>query len=219
MRATYLSLVFLSSLCGAIATEAQAEYSPRDFFKKAPASIFYTEDEMTESDKQAVIMSNFKTQSSFSCDAWGVADETPRSLTLQYCRDSSVLVYTFPKKNGDLVVAVQSTRAGGRAADLALYSMAVGSQAVVRIPNDATESLGLTTVTDNDFLKDDAFRPEEVEVAPLTLEPDGILRAYAQTWMNPKWQDKQEAFQISFTWDGDRFQKKISPLPSSIQRR
>lgn len=214
MRTTYLSLVFLCSLWVPLASDARAEFSPRDFFKKAPASVFYTEDEMTESDKQAVIKSDFKIQSSFSCDAWGVAEESPRSLTLQYCRDSSVLVYTFPKNNGDVVVAVQSARGGGRSVDLAFYSMAVGSPAVVRIPNDARESLGLTPVTDNDFLKNDAFKPEEVEVAPLTLESDGILRASAQTWMNPKWKDKTEAFQVAFIWNGSRFEKKISPVES-----
>jgi hypothetical protein len=117
-------------LCGVLMPigHAYADYSPRDFFVSAPAELFYTDDEMSEEDKAAVVKKGFKTVEEFNCTAWGVASESKDALTLKYCQDSEVVIRVFRIKDAptEPLVAVQSARSSGRAVDLAWFKVLLG---------------------------------------------------------------------------------------------
>lgn len=214
MKTTFVTHALVSLLALSASMVARADYSPRDFVKHAPASTFYTDDEMSEEEKAALIRGGFQKRASFSCDAWGIAEETPRSLVLKYCNDSAVTIHTFHDKKGSAVVAVQSERGNGRAITLSFFSASPTKTSITPLSSSEVEALGITPLDENDFVKaTDKFKTDDVAPALLTLEGDGTIQARVETWMNPKWAVKQPAFNIAFVWDGERFQKRVIPSP------
>lgn len=214
MKKTFVTNALVSLLALSASIVAHAEYSPRDFVKHAPASTFYTDDEMSEEEKAALIRGGFQKKGSFSCDSWGIAEETPRSLVLKYCNDSAVTVHTFPDKKGSAVIAVQSERGNGRAITLSFFSASPTKTGVIPLSSPEVEALGIIPLNENDFVKaPDKFKTDDVAPALLTLEGDGTIQARVETWMNPRWAVKQPAFEIAFVWDGERFQKRVTPSP------
>ena len=194
--------------------KADAQFSPRDFFEIAPASIFYTEDEMSAADKAAIIKHGFKTTKSFSCTAWGVAEETAESLMLRHCKDSFVRIRVYTSPGQEPVVIVQSARSSGRATDLQFFRVKVGSKELFPIPHDKLATIGVEPVSENELVTEkDKFTESEVEKTSLILDDDGDLRANADTWMNPRWETRDIAYDVKFQWTGTRFQKRVLPLP------
>lgn len=193
---------------------ALAQFSPRDFFVMAPASIFYTEDEMSDSDKESVIKSKFKTTTSFSCATWGVAEETTRSLMLRYCKDSFVRIYVYPSAAHTPIVIVQSVRSSGRASDLQFFRVDDVSKKLDTIALNQLHTIGIEPVTENELVTvKDRVKDSEAETATLILDDDGGLRASVETWMNPRWENRDIAYDVTFEWTGERFQKRVAPLP------
>lgn len=206
-------LIIIIVITLSLSLTASAEYSPRDFLAMAPASTFYTEDEMSEAEKSALIKNGFTPQASFSCEAWGVAEETPTSLTLKYCRDSSVRIWVYPSSSSNTVVVVESSRSSGGATDLTFFLVDYTNKKISPVRSDALATLGLEPITENDFLTDSQrFKPEEAESATLFLDEKGEIQATAQTWMNPRWKTRQEAYRVRFAWDGARFKKQITAI-------
>ena len=213
MKGIFLSLALATLTIFEVAPRAVAEYSPRAFFKAAPPSTFYTEDEMSEADRAGIVRSGFKPQVKFTCEKWGVADETPSSLLLKNCADSSVRIQVYPSTSGDSVVAVESNRSSGRAVNIAFFKVAAGSNSIKPIPSSELTSIGIDPLTENDFLQaKDHFKASENEVVSLYIENDGSLAGGLSTWMNPRWEKRQQAYSVSFTWTGQRFELSKKPL-------
>lgn len=209
----HLSSLILVAVSLLAPHRALAQFSPRDFFAMAPASIFYTEDEMSDADKVAVIKDRYKVTQSFSCTAWGVAEETAESLMLRYCRDSFVSIRVYPSPGQEHVVIVQSARSSGRATDLQFFRVDVGSKELFPISFDTLETVGIESVSENDLLTErDKFKDTEAKKASLLLDEDGSLRANVDTWMNPRWETKEISYDVIFEWTGNRFQKRVVPL-------
>ena len=204
-------VVVLVALC--TLPPACAQFSPRDFFAIAPASTFYTEDEMSEADKTAIIKGGFRATTSFSCTAWGVAEEDSQSLTLKYCKDSFVRIRVYPSQEHSPVVLVESTRASGRASNTYFYRVSASLKDITPIPEEQLQTIGIEPVTENDLVTEkDKFKDSEAERAILLLSDDGRLRASVDTWMNPRWENKDLAYDVIFEWTDERFQKRIIPL-------
>jgi hypothetical protein len=194
--------------------QARAEFSPREFFVIAPASTFYTEDEMSDSDKEAIIKSRFKRTKSSSCTSWGVTEETSQSLTLGYCRDSFVRIYVYPSAGRNPLVIVQSVRSSGRASDLGFFRVDGESKKIKSLSSTDLTTIGIEPVTENDFVREkDRVKESEAEPATLLLEDHGDLRAVVETWMNPRWTNRDIAYDVTFTWNGERFHKRVAVLP------
>ena len=208
-----LGIASLASLAFLLPHPAVAQYSPRDFFRAAPASTFYTEDEMSDAEKAAIIKDEFKHTTSFTCSAWGVAQETPQSLLLKYCQDSFVGIHVYPSTSRDPVVIVESSRSSGRASSLQFFVVKARSQQITMLPPDKLRTIGIESVTENDLVTEhDKFKDDEVEKATMLLDEDGRIRASVDTWMNPRWEQREIAYDIVFEWNGERFQKHIRPL-------
>ena len=109
------SLIALSGIFVLDLDYARAQSVPRDFVAAAPAALFYTEDEMSENEKAALVKSRFKSKT-FDCSRWGVAAETDSCLVLKYCQDSSITVrsYRLPVGLDESIIVVQSSRSSGR---------------------------------------------------------------------------------------------------------
>ncbi|MEY4668853.1 MAG: hypothetical protein RL518_1552 [Pseudomonadota bacterium] len=194
------------------ATTATAEYSARDFFAKAPPETFYTEVEMTTADKEAILKSNFRRSPDFSCEAWGVADESPSSLTLKICPDSSVYIQLFRETSGDTLVGVESNRSSGRAFELLFYRVIRHSEAIVKLSDNQLKTLGLEEIGENELLSEQMKFPKEMEQRVLlSLDGSGTPRASIATWGDPRWKERQVTFNIFFQWNGSRFQKILEP--------
>lgn len=209
----HLCILALAAFTFLAPHQALGQLSPREFFAMAPASIFYTEDQMSDGDKAAIIKNGFKATTTFSCKAWGVAEETSQSLILRYCKDSFVRIRVYPTTGQDTIVIVQSARSSGRASDLQFFRVSVGSKELSTIPADKLQTIGIEPVTENDLVtKENKFKEGEAESAHLLLDDDGRLRVNVDTWMNPRWAEREIAYDVVFDWSGDRFQKRILPL-------
>ena len=209
----HLSMVVVAALTLLAPYPAIAQFSARDFFIYAPASTFYTEDEMSDEDKTAVIKKGFKATHSFSCSEWGVAEETSQLLTLRYCTDSFVSIRVYPSTVGDPVVIVQSSRSSGRVSDLQFFGINVRSKKLTNIPPHRLQTIGIEPVTDKELvIETDKFKNSAAENAALVLDDDGNLRASVDTWMNPRWQNRELAYNVIFVWNGARFQKRVVSL-------
>ena len=210
----YLRTIVVAALTVLAPYPAIAQFSARDFFIYAPASTFYTEDEMSDEDKTAIIKKGFKATQSFSCSEWGVAEETSQLLTLRYCTDSFVSIRVYPSTVGDPVVIVQSSRSSGRVSDLQFFGINVRSKKLTNIPPHRLQTIGIEPVTDNELvIETDKFKNSAAENAALVLDDDGNLRASVDTWMNPRWQNRELAYNVIFVWNGARFQKRVVSLP------
>jgi len=210
----YLRTIVVAALTVLAPYPAIAQLSARDFFIYAPASTFYTEDEMSDEDKTAIIKKGFKATHSFSCSEWGVAEETSQLLTLRYCTDSFVSIRVYPSTVGDPVVIVQSSRSSGRVSDLQFFGINVRSKKLTNIPPHRLQTIGIEPVTDNELvIETDKFKNSAAENAALVLDDDGNLRASVDTWMNPRWQNRELAYNVIFVWNGARFQKRVVSLP------
>jgi len=199
-----------------LVSTAKAEgYSPRDFVKAAPAELFYTDDEMSEEEKQALVKNGFKKKKQFDCSAWGVAEESKDRMVLQYCSDSSVTVQVYrtttdPKA---ALVAVLSSRGSGRSSDLALFQVTTGQEEFAPLSTAQLSSIGVTALTENDFLKDDQkFPAQDAQAARLTLAEDSTLRGELNNWMDPRWEHRSEAYEIAFAWNNGRFELRKNEI-------
>ena len=209
----HLSMIMLAAFTLLAPYPAIAQFSARDFFIYAPASTFYTEDEMSDEDKTAIIKRGFKATHSFSCSAWGVAEETSQSLMLKYCEHSFVSIRVYPSTVRDPVVIVQSSRSSGRASDLQFFGVNVRSKKLANIPPHRLQTIGIEPVTENELVSEtDKFKNSATENAALVLDDDGSLRASVDTWMNPRWQNRELAYNVIFVWNGARFQKRVVSL-------
>jgi hypothetical protein len=189
---------------------AQAENVAREFFKAAPATLFYTEDEMSEEDKAALIKAGFTRAKSFDCSAWGVAEETSSTLVLQYCADSSVTVrsYRVPARPDESVIVLQSSRSSGHANDLSVFRFKKGQQAFVALLQEELSKLGIDRLTENDFLEpEQRFALDEARTVGLELSEKGELLGRLITWMDPRWEHRKEAFSVKFVWSEGRFKR------------
>jgi hypothetical protein len=213
MKRTLQSLVLVTVLVVAAPSLSVAEHTPRTFFTTAPISTFYTEDEMSEADRASIIRTQFKPLAKFTCKQWGVAEETPTSLILQNCADSSVRIQVYPATSGDSVVAVESSRSNGRAVDVAFFKVSSGD--VIKKISSSSElnTIGIEPLTENDFLLEkDHFKPSENEVVRMYVEQDGSLHGILNTWMNPRWETREQAYSVTLSWNGQRFEKNKKPL-------
>jgi|GEM_PF-3359269 len=211
-------LFSIAGLCwlATVSTAFADVYSPRDFVSAAPADLFYTEDEMSSEEKQSLVKGGFKKRDEFDCSAWGVADETPDRLVLQYCADSSVTVqvYRDAPDAKSVLVAVSSVRAGGRAGNLSLFKAAKDQKAFVALTDAQLQELGVAQLTENDFLKEaQRFSASEAQGVRLTLGEKGELRGEPDTWMDPRWETRQQAFEVAFVWDKGRFSRQSRDIP------
>lgn len=205
----FLSLATIFVL--ATASHSAAEYTPRTFFTSAPISAFYTEDEMSETDRATIVREKFKPMVQFTCEKWGVAEETPTSLTLKNCADSSVRIQLYPATSGDSVVAVESSRANGRAVDVAFFNVS-SDKAIKALAPSELRVIGIEPLTENDFLLEkDQFKPSENEIVRTYLERDGSLHGMLDTWMNPRWETRDQAYTVALRWNGQRFERIKTP--------
>ena len=198
-----------------VARVVDAQVGPREFFKAAPADLFYTEDEMSERDKAAVIKGGFRITKRFNCSVWGVAKETKDSLSLQYCDDSVVNVRVF-RSNAlldDAVVAVESSRSSGRASDLNFFRFKKGQQNFSPLTIEELKALGIEPLTENDFLDDSQkFAPGEDGAVRLVLNESGDLSGELMTWMDPRWEQRRQAYTVQFVWSGGQFVRRKERL-------
>jgi hypothetical protein len=207
----FRSLFFTVALALMLDSQAQAQtYSPRDFIKAAPPELFFTDDEMSKDQKDALVKGGFKRVPVFDCSTWGVSEESADRLMLQYCSDSSVTVHVYHDAvDKDLaLVAVSSVRSSGRAGDLALYRMIKGSGDFKPLTQSQLRELGILPLTENDFLKEaDRFAVGQAQPVKLSLGEKGDLRGELYTWMDPRWETRHQAYEVSFVWDGNKFAK------------
>jgi hypothetical protein len=202
---------------GLSSAKADDAYSPRDFFAAAPANFFYTDDEMGEEDKAAIIKGGYKKKAEFDCSSWGVEKESKNELVLRYCPDSSVTIFVYNYANDPksaLVVASSTRGSSGQANDLDFYRATKGQKEFTILSDKERIELGLTPLTDNDFLKEsNRFPASEVEPAPFWLDDNGIVRALPHLWMNTRWEHKKIDFNIHFVWDQNRFKLVRTDAP------
>jgi len=191
--------------------QTQAEtYTPRDFIKAAPPELFFTDDEMTAEQKDALVKGGFKRAPIFDCSTWGVSEESVNRLILQYCSDSSVTVHVYhDSADKDLVlVAVSSVRSSGRAGDLSLFRITKGSGDFKPLTQAQLGDLGITPLTENDFLKEsNRFAVGQAQPVRLSLGEKGELKGELYTWMDPRWETRHQSYEVSFIWDGKSFSK------------
>jgi hypothetical protein len=189
---------------------AEPVYSPRDFVSSAPAELFYTEDEMSEEEKRVLVRGGFKKKVKFDCSAWGVAAESSDRIVLQYCADSFVVVHVFrglrdPKS---ALVAVSSVRASGRASDLTMFRASKGQKEFAPLTQQQLAELGVRELTENDFLKEaQRFSPGEAQPVRLALSDSGELHGELMTWMDPRWEDREQAYEVAFVWRQGSFEQ------------
>ena len=194
---------------------AAADYSPRDFLAAAPAETFYTEDEISEHDKQKLLSAPFDPRTNFTCEAWAVAKESTSSLTVQICPDSFVRIQLYRAASGDTIVAVESNRSSGRSFDLQFFQVSGESNALFKIDDERLKALGLEDVTENDLLGErDSFPPSGSERVFLSLDESGRPRATPRSWNDPRWEKRTVAFDVTFEWNGSRFHRSAVRLPS-----
>jgi hypothetical protein len=192
-----------------------ADYSPRDFLAAAPAETFYTEDEMSEDEKQKVLRAPFDTGTNVTCEAWAIVRESPSSLTLQICPDSFIRIQLYREASGDTLVAVESNRSSGRSFELQFFQVSGESNALSLISDERLKALGLDDVTENDLLAErDRFPPGAAERVFLSLDESGQPRATLRSWNNPRWARRTVSFDVRFDWNGSRFNRRVVPLPS-----
>jgi hypothetical protein len=188
-----------------------AEYSPRDFFTNAPAELFYTEDEMSEEDKAAVVKKGFKKAKDFECTAWGVASESKDALTLKYCEDSDVTVRVFPIKDSPKqpLVVVQSSRSSGRAVHLEWFKVSQGAESFKPLTEEQLKQFGLERPQPSDFMAKGNALPEGAPpLVKMELDEEGRVSSFIHTWMEPQWEHKQPDFSFLFIWGGARFTRQ-----------
>ena len=194
---------------------AAADYSPRDFLAAAPAETFYTEDEMSEHEKQKLLSAPFDPGTNFTCEAWAIAKESPSSLTVQICPDSFVRIQFYPAASGDTIVAVESNRSSGRSFDLQFFQVLGESNALSKIDDARLKALGLDDVTENDLLaRSDRFPPGGSQRVFLSLDESGRPRATPRSWKDSRWKKRTVAFDVTFEWNGSRFHRSAVRLPS-----
>jgi hypothetical protein len=190
---------------------SHAEYSPRDFFTSAPSELFYTDDEMSEEDKAAVLKKGFKKVEQFNCSAWGVAAESKDTLTLKYCADSEVIVRVYPVKDAPKqpLVAVQSVRASGRAVDLAWFKVSGGPDSFAPLTEEQLKKFGLERPPAIDFMAKGNPLPEGgPPTINMELDDEGRVSSSIYTWMEPQWANQEPDFSFKFVWEGSRFTRQ-----------
>lgn len=211
MFVQYLFTVIVSALCLVPQPAfAEALYSPRDFIAAASAEFFYTDDEMSEDEKRSLVRGGFKKRVDFDCSAWGVAEESADRIVLQYCADSFVVVQVFrnSKDPKSSLVAVHSVRASGRASDLKMFRASRGQREFVPLTQQQLVDIGVTALTENDFLREtQRFPPAEAQPVRLALSENGELQGELMTWMDPRWESREPAYDIAFVWRQDRFEQ------------
>lgn len=194
---------------------AAADYAPRDFLAAAPADTFYTEDEISEDEKRNLVRAPVVPGATFTCETWGIAKESPSSLTLQVCPDSFVRIQLYREASGDAIVAVESNRSSGRSVDLQFFKVSGNSRVLSKIDDEGLKALGLNDVTENDLLEEkEAFPPGEAERVPLSMDESGRLQATLRSWNDPRWEWRTVAFDVTFEWNGARFHRSAVRLPS-----
>ena len=190
-------------------------YSPRDFVKSAPANLFYTDDEMSSTDKDALVKGGFKRTSIFDCSAWGVSEEGADRLVMQYCSDSSVTVHVYRDTvdRDVVIVAVASVRASGKAGDLSLFRIVKSHGDFKPLSQQQLSDLGIVPLTENDFLKDsERFPVGQAQPVKLSLGDNGDLKGELFTWMDPRWETRTQRFDVYFAWEGKKFSKSKRDL-------
>ena len=187
-----------------------ADYSPRDFLSQAPAETFSTEDELSEVEKQRVANSKFIPSTSFTCEAWEIADESPTSLTLRICPDSFVRIQLFHQSSGDTIVGVESNRSAGRAFDLRFFLVAGPRREISELNDTQLKALGIDEVSENELLApSERFPPATARMVSLSLDEEGRPKATLRPWEEPRWEKRRVAFEPFFEWDGARFHKRV----------
>jgi hypothetical protein len=186
--------------------------SIRDFVAMAPAALFYTEDELSEEAKAALVKGGFKRTRSFNCSKWGVASESRERLVLQSCADSWVVVqlyrYSNPHKDKRVIVAINSVRSSGRAGDLELFIVTGRGDSFKPLSQQQRSEIGIDVLTEDDFVAvEERFPAGDAQPVSLTLAESGALIGELQTWMDPRWESRNQAFEISFVWRGQRFER------------
>lgn len=188
-----------------------ADYSPRDFLSQAAAETFSTEDEISEVEKQRVAHSAFSPSTTFACEAWGIAEESPTSLTLQRCPDSFVRIQLFHQSSGDTIVGVESNRSAGRALDLRFFIVTGPRREISELDDTQLRALGIDEVNENDLLRlSERFPPAQALRVFLSLDQEGRPKATLRTWGDPRWEKRRVAFEPFFEWAGDRFQRRVT---------
>lgn len=198
------------------ASSATADnYSPRDFVKSAPANLFYTDDEMSSTEKDALVKGGFKRTSVFDCSSWGVSEESANRLVMQYCSDSSVTVHIY-RDTADsdvVVVAVASVRASGKAGELSLFRISKDQGNFKPLSQQQLSDLGVVPLTENDFLREsERFPVGQAQPVKLSLSDNGDLKGELFTWMDPRWETRTQSFDVYFAWDGKKFSKSKRDL-------
>jgi hypothetical protein len=73
--------------------------------------------------------------------------------------------------------------------------------------------LGIEQLTENDFLKpEQRFPAHEAQVVGLELSDKGELQGRLETWMDPRWEHRSEAFSVKFVWSEGRFHKVLEKV-------
>ena len=195
-------------LCG-WASFAHADYSARDFFMAAPAATFHTEVDMTEPEKALIIKNKFQplADSDYSkCLDWGVPEESPHTMELKSCFDSSIRIRVFNSIPGPIVVAVCVSM--GQSSELDMYTVSLSEHTITNIPRDQLASIGIEKITENDFLSEESkFSESEALPAEIFMVHDGSIQAMVSSWMDPRWENKIITYDVSFVWDGVKFKK------------
>jgi hypothetical protein len=188
-----------------------APLSPREFVRAAPAALFYTEDEMSEEEKKTLLQSMNPRRKKFNCSSWGISQENKERLVMQRCTDSRVIVQLYQNEadQQNTLVAVASERGSGRSSELAFFTFSQGQKDP---PQQLTEAqlqkIGLTPLTENDFLLDkERFPLAEAEPVPISLGDSGELIGNLDVWMNPRWEQRSQAYEVQFKWKNGRFER------------
>jgi hypothetical protein len=211
-RTIVRTCIATSVVAALVSQVVEAQTGPRDFLAAAPASLFYTEDEMSEEAKVALVTARVRKPDSFDCSEWGISAESLESLVLQFCADSAVTIRSYRATGQDKqsIVIVESSRSSGRATDLSVYRFMKGQQTFTPLSAGELAQIGIEPITENDFLAPkDRFPQQDSQPVSLALTESGELEGRPVVWMDPRWQHRKAAFSVRFVWSEGRFKKAV----------
>ena len=208
-RSTQKPFLIILGIWLCMPSTATAEFSARELFSIAPTELFFTEDELSDSDRHAVLHSTPFPGRTFNCERWGISEESLSSLALRICHDSFVRIQLFRETSGTTIVAIESNRSSGRAVDLRFFQVAGSNHSMVPLSPSHIRAQGLEQVSENDLLmENDHFPVAEAQSVPLRLDEEGRPKATVVTWNAPRWAYRTAAFDVIFEWDGAHFIKR-----------
>lgn len=198
----YLSVVAVAL---SLFTECAAtEYQAQDFFRDANAEYFEAYDTLSERDKQRLIAGQFA-QGLVQDPAFDVVSHTPERLTFQ-----NLIIQVYPVTRGGHLVSVTAVLGNhGQTQYIDLYDINPKGEIVGKVE---LKDYGVEPVLANEFLAaSQHFPSSENYPVPLLMEEDGNIQAQPWTWMVPQWETRDIVRQVHFVWNGERFDKRVSP--------